>query len=592
MLRSLRARLTLVMIVLVLLPLVGVGVVLTQLAQDVQHTQARDIESAHAAAVAADIEALMNNNTQELMMLAQVYRLAALSREEQQAALAELMAYDPNLHSLALIDHSGRETIHITREGVVSSDQLMNRMTSSEYLVPARTRLIYYGPVDLNTLSGTPLVTIAVPAYRPGSTSVDAIVTGIFRLDPLWEAVSTEEHGSSHQIFVVDGAGRVIAHQDPQVVLNGTRFTLAGAVGTPFLGETTGLSGKKVIMATVPFKFGDQVFTVVTEHATSDALRPAYQTRNIVTSATLLAGTLTALLAIYLLTRLTRPLAALATAARRLGAGDFTVRAEETGGAELAAVAHAFNEMAGQLASMVETLEQRITARTRDLQLAARLSNQIATILDPDELLPQVVELTKENFKLYHAHIYLVDERTQSLRLTAGAGEAGRVMRERGHRIPLRANSLVARAARENRPVVVHDVAQDANFMPNPLLPDTRSEAAVPLAVGNRVVGVLDVQSDQVARFDTDMQTVLQTMAGQIAVAITNAQMFAETERTSRREHTLSAITDAIQAATTIDDVLQITARELGKALKVSRTAVELKLPAAPTAAETQAAQE
>lgn len=152
-------------------------------------------------------------------------------------------------------------------------------------------------------------------------------------------------------------------------------------------------------------------------------------------------------------------------------------------------------------------------------------------------------------------------------------------MKEMGHHIPSGAEmSLVARAAREKLPVISDDVTQEAGFLANPLLPRTRSEAAFPLAVGERVLGVLDAQSDQQARFDTNMQAVLSTLAGQIAVAIDNARLFSAVERASRHEHALSTITQQIQSATNLDEVLQTTARELGKALNVPHTAIELQL--------------
>ena len=202
-----------------------------------------------------------------------------------------------------------------------------------------------------------------------------------------------------------------------------------------------------------------------------------------------------------------------------------------------------------------------------------------STIFDPDQLLPQVVELTKYSFDLYHTHIYLYDAGRENLVLAAGASEAGRIMKERGHHIPASASSLVAQAGRENVAVIVDDVNVDPNFLANPLLPETRSEAALPLTVGERVIGVLDVQSEQVARFDNDLIAVFSTLAGQIAVSLDNARLFSEMERASRQDHVLGVLTQEIQRAASIDDVLRSATRELGKALQVSETAIELHLP-------------
>jgi signal transduction histidine kinase len=113
--------------------------------------------------------------------------------------------------------------------------------------------------------------------------------------------------------------------------------------------------------------------------------------------------------------------------------------------------------------------------------------------------------------------------------LTAGAGEPGKLMVAGGHRIPLRhEQSLVVRAVRTRQSVIVNDVTRAPDFLPNPMLPKTRSELATPLVVGGRVIGALDVQSERVNRFSAEDMQVQSTLASQIAVAVNNAQLFAE----------------------------------------------------------------
>src|SRR5690606_38283898 len=103
----------------------------------------------------------------------------------------------------------------------------------------------------------------------------------------------------------------------------------------------------------------------------------------------------------------------------------------------------------------------------------------------------------------------------------SGAGEAGAAMKASGHSILLeRQNSLVARAARERNGVIVNDASAALDFLPNPLLPNTRSEMAVPMVVGDKVIGVLDVQSELVDRFSDEDVKIQTTLAGQIAVAV------------------------------------------------------------------------
>ncbi|MBN1487438.1 MAG: GAF domain-containing sensor histidine kinase, partial [Anaerolineae bacterium] len=158
------------------------------------------------------------------------------------------------------------------------------------------------------------------------------------------------------------------------------------------------------------------------------------------------------------------------------------------------------------------------------------------TILEPEKLLSTVVPQIKDRFDLYHVHVYTLDEEAGELVMRFGSGEPGRIMREDGHKISLlEENSLVAQAARTGNPVVVNDVTQDPNFMPNPLLPDTRSEVAVPVSIGGQILGVVDVQDDEPDRFTKSDINVFTTLAAQIAAALQNARLFNEIQLTADR---------------------------------------------------------
>ncbi len=182
-----------------------------------------------------------------------------------------------------------------------------------------------------------------------------------------------------------------------------------------------------------------------------------------------------------------------------------------------------------QMTTVVERFQfQRQTEqRARELETVARVSAATASLLDVDQLLASVVELTKESFDLYHAHVYLGDDASEWLTLAAGAGEAGQIMKAAGRRIAIsNTSSLVARAGRERQGVIVNDVTSVPDFLPNRFLPDTRAELAVPMLVGDKLIGVLDVQSETVGRFKTEDVQIKTALADQIAVAVENAHAF------------------------------------------------------------------
>lgn len=185
-----------------------------------------------------------------------------------------------------------------------------------------------------------------------------------------------------------------------------------------------------------------------------------------------------------------------------------------------------------------ESLRESERERTRfanQLQTAAEVSTQLAAILDIEQLLYNVVTLLQQRFNLYHVHVYLLNEAGDDLLMRVGSGEIGRLLRQRGHHIPLnQEQSLVAWAARQRQVVTVDNVNLEPAYLANPLLPETRSEVALPLVVSGRVVGVLDMQDSRPARFTQSDLDVFNTLAGQIAVALDNAHLFEQQRRVER----------------------------------------------------------
>jgi signal transduction histidine kinase len=175
--------------------------------------------------------------------------------------------------------------------------------------------------------------------------------------------------------------------------------------------------------------------------------------------------------------------------------------------------------------------EEAIAKRATELATVAQVSTTASTVLDPDKLLQAVVDLTKEKFDLYHTHIYLADDAWKVLLLAAGAGEVGRKMVAESWNIPLdHESSIVAGAARDRKTIVANDVYhdKDSQFLSNRLLPDTRSEMAVPMIVGEKVLGVFDVQADKVDYFSEEDVNIYITLAAQVAVALQNARLYVE----------------------------------------------------------------
>ena len=253
-------------------------------------------------------------------------------------------------------------------------------------------------------------------------------------------------------------------------------------------------------------------------------------------------------------------------------------------------VAELLSTVGEQLSTRVENLrlfeetersQVEVEKRARQLAAVAEVSTVSARELNVDKMLSSVVSLTQRQFGLYHAHIYLNDEKAEELKIAACGwkeGDEHEGSRENTVIALVQERSLVARAARTGQAVIVNDVRNEPDWLPNPLLPDTAAEMAVPLVIGKQVLGVLDVQSDRVDAFSEEDANIQTTLASQVAIALQNARSFTQAQRQAERETALNAISQQIQSATTVEAVLQIAARELGRALGAPLTIAQLGL--------------
>jgi len=196
----------------------------------------------------------------------------------------------------------------------------------------------------------------------------------------------------------------------------------------------------------------------------------------------------------------------------------------EATAADLATRSEQMEEANRQLQRVVQQSQRRADL----LHAIARVSRMVAQIRDQDKLLSLVTHLISRHFGFYHVGVFLVDEARRFAVLRAANSEGGRRMLARRHRLGVGSEGIVGYVTETGKPRVALDVGADAVYFDNPDLPETRSEAALPLYVGDEVIGALDVQSTQAAAFDQEAVTLLMSLADQIAISIENARLFEE----------------------------------------------------------------
>ena len=197
------------------------------------------------------------------------------------------------------------------------------------------------------------------------------------------------------------------------------------------------------------------------------------------------------------------------------------------------------------LKELNHNLEDRVEIRTAELTVAnarnerrakqfeaiAQVAKAITSIQNEDTLLSRLAQVISEHFGFYHTGIFLLDEEYQHAVLRASNSEGGRKMLARRHRLKIGQAGIVAHVAASGTPRIALNVESDATFRDNPDLPETRSELALPLKIGEQILGVLDVQSTEANAFQPEDIEVLYTLADQVAIALQNARSHAATHK-------------------------------------------------------------
>jgi GAF domain-containing protein/HAMP domain-containing protein len=237
------------------------------------------------------------------------------------------------------------------------------------------------------------------------------------------------------------------------------------------------------------------------------------------------------------------PTEQLTVAVESLASGNLEQRVELEWADEFGRLVAAFNEMADRLQASYSELERQVAERTADLEqrssqleAAAQVAREAASMLDLENLLSGVVTLISDRFGFYHVGIFLLDPAGKWAELQAASSEGGQRMLARRHRLAVGHEGIVGYVTGRGEPRIALDVGIDAEFFDNPDLPDTRSELAMPLRARGQIIGALDVQSREPGAFTTGDITVLQTLADQVALAISNARLFQQVQESLEAE--------------------------------------------------------
>ena len=221
-----------------------------------------------------------------------------------------------------------------------------------------------------------------------------------------------------------------------------------------------------------------------------------------------------------------------------------------------------------RLADERSALLGRVAESTKALTLTAEISRQLTTILDADALLDALLGQIQTMFGYYYVQVYLLDTDTNMLTLHGGTGQPGsNVAGLPGRQVVPTGVGMVGLAASRGEPILVNDISASNIWLPNPNLPKTQAEVALPIILAGEVIGVLDVHHHQLNGLsDADLAT-LETVATQLATALNNARLFEQAFQQATHEAQINRIAQRLEASTDVYSLVQSAAREIGQAL-------------------------
>ncbi|HOT90659.1 MAG TPA: GAF domain-containing protein [Anaerolineae bacterium] len=381
-----------------------------------------------------------------------------------------------------------------------------------------------------------PLIVVARPVLDR-SGQVIAVLAGRINMEQLSRIIAEPPLGETGETYLVAANHRVVTQRrfGGEDYAYSSGIDLALYLQQPDLRTATYADYRGVRVLGVFTWLPDLQMALLSEINRAEVLRGMRATIMINTALALVALLLAGTVSYFFAGNVSAPIVELAQTATRIAAGEYELTTRVQRNDEIGVLAQAFNSMTGQLRELIASLEQRIEARTRGLETVAEVARATTSVLDPNRLLPEVVNLVKDRFGFYYVGLFLVDAERRYAVLRAGTGEAGRQMLAQGWQLAVGMGSMIGQCVATGKPLIRQKAGDAVVRFENPFLPDTRSELALPLRYGGRTIGAMTVQSTAEAAFDEASIVILQNMADQVAVAVENARLFAETQAALQR---------------------------------------------------------
>ena len=550
--RSIRTRLLITSVLLVFIPVLVVGLVSTFLntrnARSQSFAQLQSILLLKQSQIAAWQDSLRVN----LLTIAPQFNelpsiMAVIDQYNQTGNPSELLAYN-NLvknYASAVQDKSLFDEIFILnpqwRVVLSTAGNRIGVEYSSSPFLQSSLQAYSASPIFDEPSTQKPTQIITTP-IRTQDGDVIAVFAARVKLDvlvdSLSQAIGLGETGETY--IVTPDHKRVSSANSYDLDTNNIWIDSPGISAAlkneNFYGVYPGYKGNTVFGAYTWLP--DLHVALLAEQSQVEALEATNQVAVFVIVLMVL-GVISAVgIGLYITNRIVRPLAVLAATAEKIAAGDLSLTAPVTEMDEIGDLGRSFNSMTSQLRTMVTGLELRVAERTHDLErqteqlrTAAEVARDATALRDIDQLLDRSVSLIASRFTFDHVSIFLIDERNEYAVLSAAVGDGSDELLSQDIKVRVGNPGPLGNVAQTGQPYLTRDTSFQVF---DPVMPDTLSRMVLPLKVGQRMVGLLDIQSKQADIFDESVLSIIQVVADQVAIALDSARLFQQMSGTLR----------------------------------------------------------
>lgn len=381
MFNSLRFRFTVLFAVLLIIPLVIVATAIASQGSGTLQDQTIESQKSQARQAAINLGAFFNERRNELSVLTRTYGLEFLDESTQRDVLLALLGDQPAYYRLTTVNPDGQETLRLTRGEFIPAD-LASRADDTLFQSVMETGAVGFSPVYFNEEARERLITLAVPVEDVFTGEIGYVLMADIRFRNVEDQVLRDlEFEQDEDIYVIDKDGIVIAHRNPNLVIEETTFNVPQNAG-----RSTGLSGGDVILATDTLQLSDLELTVVAEKSYKEATKLAADLTRLAATITVIALLVSGIIVAFIVWSALRPIIKMAGVAEAIQGGNLLARADETGSNEIATLGRAFNGMTTQLQQTLAGLQDNVEkleaanaqreALIKDLQVAKRIAEE------------------------------------------------------------------------------------------------------------------------------------------------------------------------------------------------------------------------